>query len=108
MVTHYREKYERLEHLMEILQTNYRSLREDYEHLKNNYARLEDWANDQEQRADALHDVMDRFINRHGAGVRRDLLDTFNEVATDLDIDLEDVFIDSDNDSEFSFGFLSD
>lgn len=107
MVTHYREKYERLTHLMEVIQNNYRSLRQDYVHLKNSYARLEDWANDQEQRADALHDVIDRFINRNGPRVRRDLLESFNEVAADLDIDLDEILAQSDDD-DFSVGFLSD
>jgi len=108
MVTHYREKYERLERLMIALQENYRGLREDYHHLKANYERLENWANDQEQRADALHDVIDRYINRSGPGIRRDLLDAFNEVANELDIDIDEIVNTSDVESDFSLGFMSD
>lgn len=105
MVTHYREKYERLEHLMNALQANYKSLREDYIHLKSNYERLEDWANEQEQRADALHSVVDSFINRSGPGVRRDLLDSFNEVADELGVDIDEILI---SDDEFETMLMSD
>lgn len=104
MVTFYREKVERLENLLEVIQANYRSLREDYIHLKANYERLEDWAHEQEQRADALHDVIDSFINRSGTTVRRDLLDSFNEVANDLDVDLDLSGIESD----FSLELIED
>lgn len=106
MVTHYKEKYERLEFLIEVLQSNYRALREDYLSLKRSYDQLEEWANDQEQRANALHDVIDTFINRNGVGVRRDLLEAFNEVANDLEINIDDLL--AYEEEEFEIDVMSD
>ena len=106
MVTHYREKYERLDVLTKILESNYKELRKDYRHLQSAYDRLEEWGNDQEQRANALHDVLDNYIERSGAGVRSDLLESFHEIARNLDIDLEEL-IELPIDEEI-LGFLSD
>ena len=104
MVTHYKEKYERFERLMTALQNNYRVLREDNERLRRAYDVLEDWAIAQEQRANALHSVIDTFIDRNGENVRRDLMEAFNEVATDLDVNL-DLDIDlMHSDDDFSIG----
>lgn len=103
MVTHYKEKYERMENLLKAVQENYRSLRQDYNSLTNSYQRLETWAEEQEQRANALHDVINSFIDRNGPVVRRDLLESFNEVADDLDIDLDQIL---DNDSEEEFDVI--
>ena len=57
--------------------------------LSRQYERLEEYADEQEAKANAIHDVVDEMINRSGEGVRRDLLDSFNEVARDLGIDLD-------------------
>lgn len=105
MVTFYREQYERLQQHYDVLKRVYRECRHELYQLRTAYERLEDYANEQEQRANALHDVIDLFINRHGRNVRRDLLDSFNEVAHELDIELDEF---SDSGSEFSVAVMSD
>lgn len=76
-------------------------LKEAHANLITQYDRLEDWAIGQEARADALHDVIANFIERAGPGVRRDLLAEFNEVADDLDLDIDEVIdLVSDTESE--------
>lgn len=105
MVTFYREHYERIERHYEVLKRVYRQCRQELYQLRSQYEQLEEYANEQEQRANALHDVIDLYINRNGRNVRRDLLDSFNEVANDLGIELDDF---SDTDSDFSIGLMSD
>lgn len=99
MVTFYREQYERLSNQYNVLKRVYRECRHELYNLRTQYEGLEDYANEQETRANALHDVIDTFINRNGRTVRRDLLDAFNEVATELGIEMEDF---EDSDSDFS------
>jgi len=101
MVTFYKEKYERLENLFEALKVNYKSLRQDNLNLRRQYEELERYAEEQESRANALHDVIDGYINRSGPGIRRDLMEAFNEVANNLDIDIDLL---SNDGSEFSIG----
>lgn len=105
MVTFYREQYERLEQHYDVLKRVYRQCRHELYQLRNQYEELENYANEQEERANALHDVIDRFITRNGRNVRRDLMDSFNEVANELGIELD---ILSDVESDFSISYMSD
>ena len=98
-VTFYRENYERLSRQYDVLKSVYRECRQELYQLRNQYERLEEYAEEQEQRANALHSIMDHYINNHGRTVRRDLLDSFNEVANQLGVELEE--FSDDVDSEF-------
>lgn len=108
MVTHYRQQMERLEHHISALRACYTSLKTDYAFLQISFERMENYAAEQEARADALHQVIDGFINRSDAYARRDLMDEFNAVAEELQIPLEQVIadweietlLDSDDDVE--------
>ena len=75
--------------LIKVLEDQIFELRAEYLALGRQYEALEEYADTQERRADALRMVIDEMIDRSGAGVRRDLMDSFNEVAADLSIDLE-------------------
>lgn len=104
-VTFYRENYERLADQYNVLKSVYRETCAELYQLRNQYERLEEYAQEQEQRANALHDIMDHYINHHGRNVRRDLLDSFNEVATQLGVELEDF---SDADTEFETDIMEE
>ena len=106
MLEFYREQYERLNQQYSVLKRVYRECRHEIYVLRNQYERLEDYSTEQESRANALHDVIDRFISRHGDNVRSDLLDSFHEIARELNIDLTDEF--SDRDSNFSIELMDE
>lgn len=99
MITFYRETLERTKRILKATQIAYKACKKELQELRLSYDRLEEWAESQEQRADALQTVIETFVNQNGRQVRRDLLDAFNEVATDLGIELGD--FDSDE-SDFS------
>jgi len=107
MVTYYREQYERMEQWYHVLKRVYRQQQQELYQLRNEYEELENWANDQEERANAMRAVINRMIDGNPRDVRRNLLEAFNEVARELQVDLSDE-IDDDSDSEFSIGVMSD
>lgn len=85
------------------LQSSLHAVLEDYYTLERQLERAEDFAAEQEQRANAYRDVMDGFIEMSSEGVRRDLLDEFNRVAGELDVDMS-ILNDFDVDSLHSGG----
>jgi len=105
MMTFYREQYERVCREYEVLRRVYRECKHELYNLRNQYERLEEYATEQEERAAALHSVIDHFISRNGRNVRRDLLDSFNEVANELGIELEEL---DQEESDFSLEDLED
>ena len=74
---------------LEAAERENRKLRQDYINLQRSYDGLEEWANDQEARADAMRDIINGFIDNSTNTVRRELLQEFNRVANELDIDLD-------------------
>ena len=66
-----------------------RQLKVEQARMNRQYEELERWAVAQEARADALHEVIHGFIDNSTTNVRRDLLEEFNRVAEELDVDLD-------------------
>lgn len=103
MIMFYKKECEALLHILELREQQIEEMREERRRIRLEYEALQVWAEEQEQRANALHDVIDVMVERYTDGnVRRDLIEAFNEVANDLDIELElfevvDLTEDSDN-----------
>ena len=103
MMTFYKRECDAYEHIVELREQEIAELRAEIARYRIQYDALEEYATEQETRANALHDVIDTMIDRQTHGdVRRDLIDAFNEVANDLGIELElyeviDLTSDSDN-----------
>lgn len=92
LVQFYKDCLERAEQRIWLLEMQYEEVKAERQQLQRQYDTLEEWATSQEFRANALHDVIDGFITRETtASIRRDLLEAFNEVANELDIDMGDV-----------------
>jgi alpha-glucuronidase len=105
MVQFYKQEYERVDNWLRVIQKTHRQLLKDFNALRQQYYHLEEYAQEQETRANELRDIMEAYVNRHSTAVQRDLMEEFNEVANGLgvhDLDL------SFNDSEFSIESLSD
>ena len=94
MVLHYKEGLENLEERMKKLEADNRVLAREHAALRRQYDALEDYATEQEMRANALHDVIDGYIERSATSVRRDLLMEFEHVARVRNIDLENIIAD--------------
>lgn len=90
LVMFYKHQNEMLLKLLKAREDEVIALREERDLLRERTDQLENFADEQEQRANALHDVIDVMIERQTYGnVRRDLIEAFNEVANELDIELE-------------------
>lgn len=90
MIEFYQRECNAYEHIVELREQEIAELRAEIARYRSQYDALEEFANEQETRANALHDVIDVMIERQTYGeVRRDLIEAFNEVANDLGIDLE-------------------
>ena len=90
IVTFYRESLEKVERKYESLRAAYEELLLERRHLMQSYERLEDYATEQDARLNALRDVIDRFIDQATVNTRRDLLDEFNAVAREHNIDFDE------------------
>lgn len=75
------------------LKAELRHQREQNARLESQYERLEEYNHQVESRLNALRDVLGSFIDHSTRDVRRDLLDEFNAVARDYNIDLEEMEI---------------
>jgi hypothetical protein len=108
MVMFYKDNLERMEKLLNLIEQQSAELKIENVALKRQYETLEEWANTQELRANALADVIDRFIVNSGDGVQRDLMEAFNEVAEDLDVDLDFLTEQQEFDSESTEEIVGD
>lgn len=79
---------------MKKLEADNRVLAREHAALRRQYDALEDYATEQEMRANALHDVIDGYIERSATSVRRDLMAEFEHVARVNNIDLENIIAD--------------
>ncbi|MCG0276766.1 MAG: hypothetical protein L5655_11565 [Thermosediminibacteraceae bacterium] len=91
MVQHYKDGLEALEKRMIELEAANKLMAREQATLRRQYDALEDYATEQEMRANALHDVIDGYIERSVSTVRRDLLAEFEHVARVNNIDLENI-----------------
>jgi Lhr-like helicase len=89
LVEYYKRDLESAIHRLELEERRAMKLAQEVKLLTRQYHALEDFAQEQEQRADALAQVINGFIENTTNEVRRDLMDEFNAVARELDIDLD-------------------
>lgn len=104
MIMHYKESMDKLEKRLAKLEDANKKLVFQNNSLVNQIERIEEYAEQMEMRADVLHEVLDRFIEGSTRDVRRNLLDDFNAVARNNDIDIPNInellFETSDTESE--------
>lgn len=85
----YKDNLESSLDLIEILEDQRTELKDENRRLRQRIEDLEIRVAEAEYRADALRRVLDVMAERTERTVRRDLLDAFNEVANELDVDLD-------------------
>lgn len=75
-------KYERIKYELQELNTHHGRLHHAHDQLLAQYAGLEGYANEQEDRADMYSNIVDNMIDTQACrSVRRCLIDEFNAVA---------------------------
>jgi hypothetical protein len=108
MVQFYKKTAEKYEHLYNRMIQERDKYRNDYTRLRRQYYVLEDYSHTQELRADAMHDVLERFIESLTGELRMELADHFRVVARERDIDLDELDIEVPPPDDWSVHSLSD
>lgn len=102
MVQFYKSEIESANKRIDELQRQFESSQKEVRSLRRAFDRLEIYTNEQELRADVLHDVINRFIDVQDRHTARSLIEEMNQVAAEHDIDLE-VFLNQDTESDSDY-----
>lgn len=89
MVQHYKTELEAANERISRLDALVKECQDECKALRKQYERLEEYTDEQERRADVLHEVVERFIDSSTREVARDLLGELNAVAENNGIDID-------------------
>lgn len=91
MVLFYRDQAQHMADLLAILQDQVQELQMELRSVQHSFDRVEEYALDQERRCEALHQIINGFIEHTTENMRDDVMDTLYDVARSLNIDLDEV-----------------
>lgn len=91
MIIFYKTQLERAQEFIELLEKQNRELLQERDQLSRSFERLEIYTEHCEARLEYLRDVLNRHVDNATNNVRRDLLDEFNQVARDHNIEYNEI-----------------
>lgn len=97
-----RDQIQRLESRIDLYEQHVNAYRQERQSLQRAFERVEDYAVHQEQRANALHDLVNHMIDHGSYNTRSDVEDAVIHVSREHDIDLDFEFTDDEFDQLFN------
>lgn len=91
MISFYRSQVQLLERELQIVEEHNKQLKRERNAARRAFDRLEDYVVDCETRLEYLRAVLNLHVDRATRNVQRDLLDEFNEVARQADVDFDEL-----------------